>query len=534
MRSNLGDHVTPRRILGLLLAVSLLKGLVWSIIIPPWHAPDESTHFIYGQMIQRDHTVHPGDSFWRPWEIGISWETVQIRTVRFNPTKFFDFSDRSTISNALQQLQEPTAIRNALPEDPFWNYSFRIFTYLHPPLYYFGIAAMQAIFADQSILVRILASRWFSVFLGVVLTALAYRVGEYVFQSDAWGLLVAALAAFHPMTSFITAVINNNALEIVLFSACLLALLIILREGLSMRRAIWLGVLLGASLMSRVSLLSLIPLVLAAFLWNIYSLRQAGRLNSWKPALWLWVATLPVLMAGWWYLDAFNHNAPPVIAGPSASNTDPVVNEQPRVYLYDWVGTGTRLAQSYWGNFGWLDTPLPASLANPLVGLNIAAFALTAVWVLRRLRRRRNLQIPRPGLILFLALAMLAMGFFYFGLDTSIGFGLQARYFLPPIIAQMIWLALGLVALTSASWRAGVMWLLGMGMIALNLFTLFSVIALRYYGARNLLLLVDRATVLQPVPAGAVLILIAIYFLGLALFAPVFWRACQQEPLPTL
>lgn len=98
----------------------------------------------------------------------------------------------------------------------------------------------------------------------------------------------------------------------------------------------------------------------------------------------------------------------------------------------------------------------------------------------------------------------------------------------------MIWLALGITALTPARWRAAVMWLLGAGMIALNLFSLFSVIALRYYGARNLLLVVDRATVLQPVPAPVLFILIAIYFLALALFVPAFWRVLTRESLPAL
>ena len=525
---------SPRHILLLLLAITLLKGLAWSIIVPPWHAPDENTHFMYGQMIERFSVLHPTPSIWVNGEINVSWDLAQIHPVRFDPSKYLDLSHRKTIAEKIARVGSPELKRAYVYNERKIFPFFYSFTFSHPPLYYFLTGALQATLEDHSILVRILAARWLSVVLGVALTALAFQVGKIIFQSDAWGLLSATLVAFHPTTSFMTAVINNNALEIVLFSACVLVLLLILREGLSTRRALVLGVLLGASLLTRVSLFSLLPLVLVALFWNIYSLRHVGKLNGRALAPWLWVAVIPPLIAGWWYVDVFKQIAQSLTGELSDSSFDPISNNQARIFSYDWITTGARIAENYWGNFGWLDTPLPAPLANTLIGLSLVAIALTAVWVIRHWGAESRIQIPQPSLILFLGLAILAVFIFYFGLDLTVGFGLQGRYFLPPIIAQMIWLALGITALTPARWRAAVMWLLGAGMIALNLFSLFSVIALRYYGARNLLLVVDRATVLQPVPAPVLFILIAIYFLALALFVPAFWRVLTRESLPAL
>ncbi len=106
----------------------------------------------------------------------------------------------------------------------------------------------------------------------------------------------------------------------------------------------------------------------------------------------------------------------------------------------------------------------------------------------------------------------------------------QGRYFLPAIIGQMTWLVVGLVSPAPARLRRSWMWLVALGMLALNIYSLFSVITLRYYGARNLLLVADRAAVLQPIAADSILILCAIFFILMGAFILGLWRAFETLP----
>jgi hypothetical protein len=73
MISKLKNSLTPRRVLGLLLLVSLLKGLTWSILVPPLQANDEDQHFAYAQEIVRQRTLLISPSAEMPEERALLW-----------------------------------------------------------------------------------------------------------------------------------------------------------------------------------------------------------------------------------------------------------------------------------------------------------------------------------------------------------------------------------------------------------------------------------------------------------------------------
>jgi len=41
------------------LALALAKGLLWTLALPPWYGPDETSHFDYVQSLAVEHRV-PG------------------------------------------------------------------------------------------------------------------------------------------------------------------------------------------------------------------------------------------------------------------------------------------------------------------------------------------------------------------------------------------------------------------------------------------------------------------------------------------
>lgn len=518
----------------LLLLVTLVKGVVWSILVPPWHAPDENSHFEYAQIIERYGILHPEPDSWQLAEVGVSWTLAQIHPVRFDSKLYLDLSDRTGILEQTRLLDDPAIKRGYVYDDGIWFYSFRNFTYDHPPLYYLLAGAIQASLEDKSILVRILANRWLSLFLGVITVALAYRAGKEIWRNEAWACFLATLVSFQPMLTFMTVVINDGALGIAMLSACTVMILRVIRRGWTLKRAGALAILVGLSLLARTSLVILIPLLLLLLLWNFWEFARRGRMNSIALVPTALVLSVSLLIGGWWYKSNGFDNSDSRISFFISGITGLGTAWRQTTTTYDWFGAFRPVLGMYWGNFGWLDTPFPEGLYGFLAGVTAFAILTASWWLLRQIiSRDKSLDSRQPLILFILGIQTILLILLYTYLDFRFfNFGgtysPQGRYFLPAIIGQMAWLAIGLVSPSPARLRRGWMWLVALGTVALNLYSIFSVITLRYYGARNLLLVADRVAVLQPISSDSLLILIAIFFFLVAALVSVLWRTFQH------
>jgi len=499
----------PRSILLLLLLVTLLKGLAWSIIIPPWHAPDEQQHFLYGQSIERSLILRVKPPFWVSEEAKVLYDLIQMSTVRyeFQP---FDLTDRAAIAEQIRLLDDPAIKRTYVYDEKEELVRIRRFTAFHPPLYYALLAAIQKPLEGASILVRLLANRWLSVALGLVTVALAYRVGRDLWPDrPGWALLLATLVSFQPMFTFMTASVSNQMMEIVLFSGCLWISLRVMHGGLNVWRALALGLLVALGLLTKISFLSVFFLLGLLGVWHVVQLRRERRLG-WR-ALWPWVLVflLPLLCSGWWYAGTLLSGGGTQLVSYGASTAGAPVRLLPYLVHYGWVTIYQSVLQMYWGDFGWLDTPLPYSLRGILIVMTVLV-VWTAGWAMvGQLTSRAKPGAARTGQWawpLFVgACATLGYLAFYTLLDfrsmqdAGTSFGIQGRYFLPPVIGQMAWVMVGMTLPVPQRLRWAWAWLVGAGMIALNVYALFGVILPRYYGPGSLPVLLERATVLQPV-----------------------------------
>ncbi|MBU2051706.1 DUF2142 domain-containing protein, partial [Patescibacteria group bacterium] len=91
----------------------------------------------------------------------------------------------------------------------------------------------------------------------------------------------------------------------------------------------------------------------------------------------------------------------------------------------------------YWGVFGWLEKIMPLIIYRALK--IICALGLIGILISRQFRRLKFLLI----LTVIMAAVVFANDFFIFSQRGS-NFGIQGRYFLPAVSAQMILLTFGL------------------------------------------------------------------------------------------
>mgnify|MGYP005848135395 CR=1 FL=1 len=141
--------------------------------------------------------------------------------------------------------------------------------------------------------------RFFSVLLGVgtvVLTGLlARRIGMGVKET----VLALSLVAFNPMFLFITGSVNNDNLAAFLGAVTILLLMKAFQEGFAPSRALIIGFFLGLAALTKLSLLTLLPMAFLGLLWEVKQRKRPLGQGLRPLAL---MSLPPVFIAGWWYL----------------------------------------------------------------------------------------------------------------------------------------------------------------------------------------------------------------------------------------
>jgi 4-amino-4-deoxy-L-arabinose transferase-like glycosyltransferase len=226
-----------------------------------------------------------------------------------------------------------------------------------PPLYYLLAAPVHWLTASELIHRQVLALRLLSIAIGAVTVVAAFVVArEAAPGRPALAVLTAATVAFLPMNTAISAAVNNDALANALAAVTLAALTLGLRRGFSDRWAVGLGVLIGALVLTKLTVYVYVPLIVGTLL-----LAGRGRAGAWLGAVrWPAIAVLvSLLVAGWWIIRNL------LVYGPldplAMVRHDEIVVGQPRWTSYDLESFDFFLRilfRSFWGMFGWMGVVL--------------------------------------------------------------------------------------------------------------------------------------------------------------------------------
>jgi 4-amino-4-deoxy-L-arabinose transferase-like glycosyltransferase len=310
-----------------------------------------------------------------------------------------------------------------------------------PPLYY-CLAACFVPLGEREM-------RLASILCGLAGILLIYQAGRLLFPNDPLLATVAAgIAALTPGHIAITSTVNNDTLLEVCFSGALLILIGALRSGFTTARAIWLGIALGAAILTKLTGLLLLP-VLALALLLLWRAGEAPRLLLRGAA---WTVLMALTISGWWFvrnrqiygewlpLHAFQQ-----AFGGTAQARDIVAELGGSWGRYLLLVTQWTF-QSFWAAYGSPQTArtgvplfLPAQLYLLMAGVCLASLVGLARLHLRR--RTAFTETQRLALcLLFATILVVTLAFLAFILRY---FQTQGRYLYPAMLAICLVLALG-------------------------------------------------------------------------------------------
>lgn len=317
--------------LGLILSLYLIAATLFALRTPRWQAPDEPAHFNYVQSLARRGVLprlvpgcYPADYL------------EELKSRRFPPD---------------------------LPIDVLCYEAHQ------PPLYYL-LAAPVARAAAGLGLDPLVPLRLFSVLIGAaVVLASAGLVRELFPERPLLALGVAGLVATVPMHLTFLSAVNNDGLAELLLILSVWQMLRLLRQPEDGRGWLQLGVLIGLGLITKATTYITLPLVgITALLAAASGQRPISRVaRATAPA----VAVALLFVLPWFARNSLAYGGPDVLG---LERHDAIVVGQLRTqqrlverglsgYLKDFVLT---TFHSFWGQFGWMAAPLPASVYNSL------------------------------------------------------------------------------------------------------------------------------------------------------------------------
>jgi hypothetical protein len=423
------------RILALLLALSLIRGVLYSAITPPWQTPDEPDHFQYVAFLARYHRLPTRQDI-----AADEWPQTQV----YASMQAFGF----------------WALRAHTLPPPVLEEEYRA-AVGHPPLYYLLSAFLLAPFTRCDLITQLQVLRLGSVLLGTLTVLAAYLTAQALFPEDAsWQLAVPAFVAFLPMHTFITSSVNNDSLAELLASLVIYFLLRILKAGPSWRRVASVVCLSLLGILTKRTTTFTIPLA-ALTITPIY-LKAKSRQR------YIWFLIVTIIGLGLWALtfySPFLHSLPSTLRPPSSIALS---------FLLTFA--------SFWADFGWMNVPLDLGWYAALAVFSLLALCGLGLFAVRVARGTEILESWQRRALLMLLLAVVLIFAQIFGLIIVRGIHQQGRYLFPASIPLAVFFTLGLREWVPVRHRGFFPLALVLGLFVLDSVSLCCYIIPHFYG----------------------------------------------------
>lgn len=353
----------------------------WANMTPAYRAPDEPQHVsaVLG-LVQGEGWPPPAAAEIDP---GVLRSAVQagLVTTPDQPTSRGNTLPGVHVATGrttppLYSAVEPTTGDQRLPYDALEGPSgFTNQMTQHPPGYYAAQAAVYVVLGadDWRWDRQLMLMRLVSVAMVGALPLLAFLTARRLSGSAAVGSAAAYLPLAVPQLAHVGSSVGNDALVVLLGAVLVTALSYLLTGSRHRLTLLAVAVSLGSGLLTKGLVLPLVPATAVAL---VVALRRTGLTWSATAARSLLTLTGAFVIGGWWWLINL------LRYGTVQPNGLGVERERaaPSVGVLDFAGRFVeQVNTSFWGNFGWLELPLPGVLTTGLAVvaavLGLAAFA---------------------------------------------------------------------------------------------------------------------------------------------------------------
>jgi hypothetical protein len=241
-----------RTLLALVLALTLVHGLLYVALIPPWQAPDEPYHFLSAHSINLQELP----------DAPAHWQDLQRETIAsLVQFRFWDFVVFVPAAHTEVEVYQnlPNGLTSPTPPD------VRAFTYRF-------LALALRLVQEQDVTVQLFWARLCSVLVNVVLVGVAFVAGRVLFAGDVFGTwLLPLTVALMPTQTFMTATVNDGNPAELLVSMAVLWLVLAVVRGMRWEYLIAAGLFTLAGAAAKPTALFCVPvfgLVLLVHSWR--------------------------------------------------------------------------------------------------------------------------------------------------------------------------------------------------------------------------------------------------------------------------
>lgn len=435
-----GAARVPLPLLALLLAV-LSLGTGWALITPAMQAPDERAHVSYTIWMAATGTL-PATG-----PLGPATPTEeQLATAASN-------ADRAAMQTDVkmtwdreryeQWRRDAAALGDEARQD---GGGITNPAASNPPLYYLTTLPAYLATADSDLLGRLTAMRMVSVLwlLGTVIAAWLLA-GELFGRRRLLQTAVAGFTGLTPMMLFVSSSVTPDAALFATWGFVLSLGTVVLRRGLTARRAFALCLALGLAIVVKATSYALVPPVGLVLLVGVLRARDTELTDRRDLLRVVGASALGLLVtAGAWIVVSRALGVAALAQGADVANSSgsvplrafpsyvwqfylprlPFMDPAPGIHswpVWEFFVKGT------WGAFGWLEVRYPDWLYVVLTVLlaGLAALAVRGAW-----RDRRRIDWLVPGF--FVVVAALLLGALHWTEFHKGGTGfIQGRYLMP-------------------------------------------------------------------------------------------------------
>lgn len=474
----------------LFMFVVLFKEILFSLIVPMWHGPDEQAHFAQVSFFAENNHMASGAGNDLSNEILISEKLLGTdRDERGNNKFTFHPEYRIDYTNNLIGVHEkeiqniPLNERGAYEKQEAARY---------PPLYYLIGAQPYKIFYSSDLIMRLYAVRLISILCGVGIALIAFLISKELFpKNKLYQYTSTIFVAFHPMLSFVSSTVNSDNLFNLLFALFIYLNLLVVRQGVRIKNLVLLLISFSFMAVTKPQFILGLPLLGVSVFLSLFYFYNLRTITVMKVTLGMIISVI----VGIWIIritnliDLFQSTL-----YPQSFSTGYISGTKSLSFIQFFQQTVTHtyaeVVPWYWGIFNWLGVALPRDVNRVINRLMIISGLGLGVKFFVMIKNRSKESI----LIIFLVVTSLTyfLGItifnYFFTLSHGFPFGIQGRYYFPTITAHMMLLFIGLISLVPNKWIAlKQTWskILGLGMILLNLIALWT-IASGYYDLSDL------------------------------------------------